>query len=292
MTNPSFINKIRGESDMYEGYRTHLYLKQGTMVGMTSSAETRPDFKIPPLSKRETFTLTLECFLAACRQRDIKSILPLIAGAKGAAIKLREQKRYGEAFESILLLLPQYFSYPSLYHDLSFYYVDLGEVYESCGMTAKAAQSYFRATEMTSLGWTGPGMASHCFNCFALCLKRMEKYLQACGAYLCALSYPCTITFSELIKMNLGNCLEAYAGYVRFGRKANPVSDNQSLHRQNKQVARGVLVEFCTGKECEKEAPLKCSQCGRAFYCSRECQKKNWPEHKVHCKNWRPKKEK
>ncbi|KAF9523829.1 hypothetical protein CPB83DRAFT_910339 [Crepidotus variabilis] len=31
---------------------------------------------------------------------------------------------------------------------------------------------------------------------------------------------------------------------------------------------------------------LKCKKCQRAFYCSKECQKADWPEHKRLCESW------
>uniref|UniRef100_A0A914LQE2 MYND-type domain-containing protein n=1 Tax=Meloidogyne incognita TaxID=6306 RepID=A0A914LQE2_MELIC len=36
-------------------------------------------------------------------------------------------------------------------------------------------------------------------------------------------------------------------------------------------------------ENCQKEAKLKCSKCSTAYYCDRNCQIKDWPEHKKNC---------
>ncbi len=35
---------------------------------------------------------------------------------------------------------------------------------------------------------------------------------------------------------------------------------------------------------CSKKARIKCDQCGKVSYCSRECQFKDWNIHKNNCK--------
>ena len=39
----------------------------------------------------------------------------------------------------------------------------------------------------------------------------------------------------------------------------------------------------CTCQVCGKDASKKCSRCSLAWYCSAECQKKHWKEHKSVC---------
>ena len=36
---------------------------------------------------------------------------------------------------------------------------------------------------------------------------------------------------------------------------------------------------------CKKAAETKCTNCRNVFYCSKECQKKHWKEHKYECKS-------
>ena len=40
----------------------------------------------------------------------------------------------------------------------------------------------------------------------------------------------------------------------------------------------------CHAKNCDKRGIKKCSRCGKARYCSVECQRKCWKEHKKVCK--------
>ena len=34
---------------------------------------------------------------------------------------------------------------------------------------------------------------------------------------------------------------------------------------------------------CKKDGTLRCSKCKRVFYCSKECQLRDWPIHKSVC---------
>lgn len=55
---------------------------------------------------------------------------------------------------------------------------------------------------------------------------------------------------------------------------------------------RGLICEQCFTR---KKGLAKCGKCKKAFYCNANCQKKNWPMHKLECQamcafgeNWRP----
>ena len=39
-------------------------------------------------------------------------------------------------------------------------------------------------------------------------------------------------------------------------------------------------------KLCGKKGKYKCTQCGKVSYCSRECQFKDWVNHKKNCHNY------
>lgn len=39
----------------------------------------------------------------------------------------------------------------------------------------------------------------------------------------------------------------------------------------------------CPVTDCQKQGSLYCSRCQNVFYCSVECQKKEWPSHKKEC---------
>ena len=59
----------------------------------------------------------------------------------------------------------------------------------------------------------------------------------------------------------------------------------KQLRKQGRRYAKdGVLCQEC-GKNQTLENPFSvCAKCKRVHYCSRKCQKKHWPVHKVNCK--------
>lgn len=68
-------------------------------------------------------------------------------------------------------------------------------------------------------------------------------------------------------------------------------SDNESIYVVIKDkfvVGQIQLYELfriqCTICEVNQDKMLKCSGCNKEYYCSRECQVKDWPNHKMRCK--------
>lgn len=48
--------------------------------------------------------------------------------------------------------------------------------------------------------------------------------------------------------------------------------------------SKHLMINIChTCKDIQKPA-RKCGGCGGAYYCSVECQRKDWPDHKISCK--------
>jgi len=47
--------------------------------------------------------------------------------------------------------------------------------------------------------------------------------------------------------------------------------------------ARHCQNDYVKRDNCQKVSYLKCSACGFAYYCSKECQTENWPKHKQFC---------
>ena len=43
------------------------------------------------------------------------------------------------------------------------------------------------------------------------------------------------------------------------------------------------LIDGFKCKKCTKQAFKRCSKCRSVWYCSKECQVGDWPEHKVSC---------
>lgn len=48
-------------------------------------------------------------------------------------------------------------------------------------------------------------------------------------------------------------------------------------------TVEGLLEGFKCNK-CQKQAYKRCSKCKSVWYCSRECQVGDWPQHKEKCK--------
>lgn len=44
------------------------------------------------------------------------------------------------------------------------------------------------------------------------------------------------------------------------------------------------VERVCSKPGCTNVSQSQCSGCGEEFYCSKECQKQHWPEHKAKCK--------
>jgi len=42
-------------------------------------------------------------------------------------------------------------------------------------------------------------------------------------------------------------------------------------------------AKICKNKDCNNKGVHRCSGCGWAKYCCRECQKQDWKEHKLRC---------
>ena len=59
-----------------------------------------------------------------------------------------------------------------------------------------------------------------------------------------------------------------------------PNEIQQQLHTSKATLPKSATCENC--KEREKKM-MVCGQCRQAYYCSRECQKKDWKQHKKSC---------
>lgn len=60
---------------------------------------------------------------------------------------------------------------------------------------------------------------------------------------------------------------------------------SESTLQKKLQSSKAILPKSATCENCkERETKMMvCGQCRQAYYCSRECQKKNWKEHKKSC---------
>ncbi|GFH52357.1 hypothetical protein CTEN210_08833 [Chaetoceros tenuissimus] len=80
---------------------------------------------------------------------------------------------------------------------------------------------------------------------------------------------------------------------ILCGNKAAPIFKNANSKKKVDKALRKFLKESnqsirvcCNCRKKEKDVKLdSCSACDGAAYCSRECQKAHWPEHKEICKH-------
>ncbi|KAG2393367.1 hypothetical protein C9374_006898 [Naegleria lovaniensis] len=70
---------------------------------------------------------------------------------------------------------------------------------------------------------------------------------------------------------------------ILVGITDEQIEQAEKAAHQNVSSSNTNASESNTCNTCGKPATSKCSQCKSVFYCSVECQKKNWPEHKKTC---------
>ena len=77
---------------------------------------------------------------------------------------------------------------------------------------------------------------------------------------------------------------------VKFFRKRIPC---KCLDKKYEEVKSITKMGLCANPACslpdrrvERKNMFRCSGCSRACYCSNECQKIDWSEHKQECKRW------
>ena len=71
---------------------------------------------------------------------------------------------------------------------------------------------------------------------------------------------------------------------LRLDPRWDPLRDSHAAGTQNPYIER-IGKEFeCQTCGHENEELKKCGQCKAVYYCSLECQKKDWPNHNQVCK--------
>jgi len=99
----------------------------------------------------------------------------------------------------------------------------------------------------------------------------------------------------EMVKLSI-RCKECHAEYYcsRSCREmAREYHKADCLIRQEqRRERREHKNKFVTCDTCQKRRPFtqmkKCSRCQNAIYCSVECQKKDWAQHKIKCQQRNP----
>ncbi len=69
-----------------------------------------------------------------------------------------------------------------------------------------------------------------------------------------------------------------------LGQSGNGTYSSSSLQKQL-QDSKAILPKSATCENCKgrEKKMMVCGQCRQTYYCSRECQKKNWKVHKKSC---------
>ena len=72
---------------------------------------------------------------------------------------------------------------------------------------------------------------------------------------------------------------------VKFLRQRIPCSCLDKIYKEVKPMAKfGVCRNpQCSSEKVERSKMFRCTRCGDANYCSRACQKSDWPKHKERC---------
>ena len=71
---------------------------------------------------------------------------------------------------------------------------------------------------------------------------------------------------------------------VKYLRKRIPCSCLDEIYKNVKTMTRKGVCYNCSST-IERNKMLTCARCGEAHYCSRSCQKDDWPMHKERCEN-------
>jgi len=93
------------------------------------------------------------------------------------------------------------------------------------------------------------------------------------------------------IKDGSGCYFDLHTGLMGFGKKVSKETIRMYLARYGVTKKRiDELFNWSYGKPigstcsvCYKEETKTCSQCNKNYYCSKECQTKDWPTHKLFC---------
>ena len=88
---------------------------------------------------------------------------------------------------------------------------------------------------------------------------------------------PASTTATMLEVINCDECT-----LVKFLRKQIPCSCLDEMYKEVKSMTRTGVCFNCSCTP-ERSKLLTCGRCGDANYCSRACQKADWPKHKESC---------
>lgn len=81
--------------------------------------------------------------------------------------------------------------------------------------------------------------------------------------------------------LELGKCDDDHT-LVKYLRRRIPCSCLDEVYKEVKSITRTGVCFTCESV-VERSKMSSCARCGNANYCSRVCQKADWPNHKDEC---------
>ena len=106
----------------------------------------------------------------------------------------------------------------------------------------------------------------------------MISVSRLCGNSLC----------SRLGRLHCARCKNEFYCSQPCQKKSWKVHKLSCSENGTKEKIESKSTGVCASQECSNPGNLRCSGCRTVGYCSAECQKKDWKQHKVNCKKTVP----
>ena len=64
------------------------------------------------------------------------------------------------------------------------------------------------------------------------------------------------------------------------------MNGNSNGNSDHSNLATNPIPDVYKCSDCGKDGAKKCGACGEAYYCSRQCQRRDWKKHKAECQKF------